>query len=230
MSKAKEKPQRTAGAARLKAMLERNRAARDPNDPRNHDPRLSILRSWQANRLAGDYQDLQKIPHFTPACNFFLNELYSDSDFAQRDHDVERIYPIMVRLLPAQVLGTVSRAVELNALSHELDLAMVEHLPNGPISSADYRRAYQAANNTADRRNQLALILSLGRELARVVQIPLMFKLLQMCKWPARMAGLGALQGFLERGFAAFVELRGAGPFLQAIRSREVSFFKKQSS
>jgi hypothetical protein len=230
MSKAKQKPQRTVGAARLKAMLERNRAARDPNDERNHDVRLSKLRNWQAERLARDYADLQKISHFKPACNFFLNELYGDSDFAQRDQDVERIYPIMVKLLPAQVLGTVSRAVELNALSHELDLAMVEHLPSGNLSAADYRRAYRAANNSEQRRNQLALILSLGRELARVVQIPLMFKLLQMCKWPARMAGLGALQGFLERGFAAFVELRGAGPFLQTIRNREVAFLQKQLS
>lgn len=221
-------PSKTTGSARLKTMLERNRIARDPTDQHNHDPRLSRLRAWQADRLEGDYASLRETPHFRPACDFFLNELYGDSDFAQRDHDVERIFPIMVRVLPSQVLGTVSRAVELNAVSHELDLSMVPHLPQGQLTAADYANAYRAANNEDQRRYQLALILSLGRELAWVVQIPLMMKLLKMCRWPAKMAGLGALQGFLERGFSAFVELRGARPFLQAIRSRERQFMDSQ--
>jgi hypothetical protein len=164
-----------------------------------------------------------------PACDFFLNELYGDEDFSQRDHDVERIFPIMVRLLPAQVLETVARAVELNALSHELDLAMLAALPPtiGEVSTEDYTAAYRQTAESGARRYQLALILALGRELARVVRIPMMYKLLQMCRWPAKLAGLGALQSFLERGFSAFVTLNGARYFLGQIRAREKSFMTR---
>jgi hypothetical protein len=212
------------GALRLKSQLLRNRTARDGADRRNTDPRLRILQAWQAKRLSNDYADVRKVPKNKLACDFFLDELYGDADFAKRDQDVERIYPIMVKLLPSQVLLTVARAVELNAMSHELDLAMLAHLPNGSIDESSYAKAYQKTNQHGERRHQLALILSLGRELARVVRIPLMYKLLQMCKWPAKMAGLGALQSFLERGFAAFVALDGAKPFLQEIRARETCF------
>ena len=216
-----------SGAAALKFQLERVRRARDPQDMRNHDPRLKNLQTWQAERLERDYRDVRKVPKNLLACNFFLNELYGDADFARRDHDVERIYPIMVKVLPGAVLGTVSRAVELNALSHELDLAMLVHLPPGVLTEADYVRAYRLSVPIDQRRYQLSLILRLGRELARVVRIPLMYRLLQLCRWPAKMAGLGALQLFLERGFAAFVALDGAKPFLGEIRTREVAFLKR---
>jgi hypothetical protein len=221
--------QRLEGAQRLKFQLERNAIARNAADPRNSDPRLKLLQRWQAERLARDYESLRQQPKNDAACDFFLMELYGDQDFSQRDKDVERIYPIMVKLLPAQVLETVSRAVELNALSHELDLAMLAHLPADLTrmpSFAQYAAAYQQTAGNGARRYQLARILFLGRELARVVKIPLMYKLLQMCRWPAKMAGLGALQAFLERGFAAFVKLDGARPFLNAIRMREKAFMQ----
>ncbi len=218
---------KASGAAALKSQLERVRRARDPSDARNADPRLKNLQIWQAARLERDYSDVRLVPKNRLACNFFLNELYGDADFARRDNDVERIYPIMVKVLPGAVLGTVSRAVELNALSHELDLAMLMHLPPGALNEADYVRAYRLNVPVELRRHQLSLILRLGRELARVVQIPLMYRLLQMCRWPAKLAGLGALQLFLERGFAAFVALDGAKPFLGEIRSREVAFLKR---
>ena len=216
---------RAGGAASLKYQLERNRLIRDPADMRNHDPRLKALQRYQAQRLVLDYDALRRLPKNDAACDFFLNELYGDQDFSKRDHDVERIYPIMVKLLPTQVLETVGRAVELNALSHELDLEMLTHLPSsGEITDASYALAYQITAASGARRYQLTRIIKLGRELARVVKIPLMYKLLQMCRWPAKLAGLGALQGFLERGFAAFVKLDGAGPFLRAVLYTEKRF------
>jgi hypothetical protein len=224
--KARPQTRRQTGAANLKHQLERNRQVRSPADSRNQDPRLRLLQRWQAERLAQDYEPLRHNPKNRLACDFFLYELYGDQDFSKRDQDVERIYPIMVKLLPPMVLETVARAVELNAMSHELDLTMVNALPNGELSLADYQKAYRLSNQNGERRHQLALILSLGRELARVVQIPLMYKLLQACRWPAKLAGLGALQAFLERGFAAFVALEGAKPFLNAIRLQETQFMQ----
>lgn len=210
----------------LRAMLLRNAAAKDPTDKRNGDPRLKALQAWQQQRLAADYADMRSTPRFKEACDFFINDLYGPQDFSKRDRDVERIYPIMVRLLPAGVLQTVARAVELNALSHELDVAVLAQLPREvtTITRADYARAYAHGTDRHIRRYQLALIIALGRELSRITKLSMVYDLLLLCRWPARLAGLGELQDFLERGFAAFRRLAGVREFLQAIATRERHF------
>ncbi|MCB1634442.1 MAG: hypothetical protein KDI51_07615 [Xanthomonadales bacterium] len=218
--------------ARMRHWLEQIRHAHDPQHQlANRSPWLPVLRAWQAGRLSATYTDLQAQPRFTAACNFFLSDLYGEQDFSQRDRDVERIFPVMVRLLPEAVLGTVAVALELNGLSHLLDLRMAARLdahgPPGELDELRYAQAYAVASDVADRRHQLALILALGRGLDRIVQKRMVRELLALCHWPAKLAGLGALQSFLERGFAAFTELQGAGPFLRAVADREHAFMRR---
>lgn len=214
----------------LRAMLERNAVAKDPNrDPRNLDPRLKVVQAWQQTRLSADYADLRIQSRYTAACDFFIHDLYGPKDFSKRDRDVERIYPIMTKLLPAGVLNTVARAVELNALSHELDIGLLDHLPAdlSNLSRADYAHAYRLGASMKQRRYQLALILALGRELARITKLAMVYDLLILCRWPARLAGLGELQDFLERGFAAFKKLLDVRQFLQAVAAHERRFMRE---
>ena len=70
---------------------------------------------------------------------------------------------------------------------------------------------------------QIALIGEVGRGLDRYVRAPLVGKTLFVMRMPARAAGLGALQRFLERGVAGFARMRGASEFLQTIDFRERS-------
>lgn len=217
--------------ARMRHWLEHLRHAHDPlHLAANHSPWLPLLRSWQAGRLSATYADLREQPRFAAACEFFLSDLYGEQDFTQRDRDVERIFPVMVRLLPEAVLGTVAVALELNVLSHLLDLRMAARMdadgPPGQVDEAHYARAYAVPGDVADRRHQLALILALGRGLDRIVRKRMVRELLALCHWPAKLAGLGALQSFLERGFAAFTQLQGAGPFLRAVADREHAFMR----
>lgn len=191
--------------------------------------RLAALRAWQARRLAATYADIHRVEPFAAACEFFLADLYGEGDFADRDRAVERVVPIMMRILPEGVLASLARAVELNALSQELDYGMAAALPPhcttaAAISDADYAAAYTQSARREDRRRQLALLLVLGRELDRLVRKPLLAELLHLSRWPARLAGLGALQSFLERGFDAFGKLGGAGVFLSTILMRERAF------
>jgi hypothetical protein len=44
---------------------------------------------------------------------------------------------------------------------------------------------------------------------------------------PARMAGLADLQDFLERGFAAFRDLKGADEFLATLKERESAILNR---
>lgn len=219
-------------AERLRSLLARQQAQhRRSAGDRNVSPRLFALRAWQARRLAASYADLQRTEPFVAACSFFLEDLYGEGDFGERDRAVEKVVPIMLRLLPEGVLASLARAIELNALSQELDYAMAACLPArcvsaAAISTTEYAAAYLDSAPASARRHQLVLLLVLGRELDRLVRKPLLSELLHLCRWPARLAGLGALQSFLERGFDAFGRLRGARPFLGHILQRERAFMR----
>lgn len=218
---------------RLKLWLVDNRNAHDPKqNPLNLSIRVPELRAFQARRLEASYADLRLTPRYAAASEFFLSDLYGEGDFAARDRSVEKIYPVLIRLLPEAALETVAVAAELNALSHRLDLRMLGNLhallrDDEEITLQQYALAYAHAEDYPDRRHQLALILGLGRGLDHIVRKRMVRELLSLCHWPAKLAGLGALQSFLERGFDAFIALKGANSFLLAMAHRERSFMQE---
>ena len=184
---------------------------------------LERLADWQARRLRTTYADLAADPRYTAAITFFQNDLYSGADYSRRDADLARVVPMMVKMLPEGVIATVALAMELNALSQELDRALLERLPraDAQFSVAEYCKAYRRAGNFPLRRRQIKLIGEVGAALDRYVQKPLVRTALAMMRQPARLAGMGALQEFLERGFAAFRAMGGADTFLRTIDERE---------
>ncbi len=181
------------------------------------------LRAWQAVRLARTHADLLTSPRMGPAAAFFLADLYGAKDLSRLDADVRRVVPTMKRLLPTSGLETVADAIELEALSEELDLAMAAAL--GPdattIDARAYGGAYRKVGRRPDRERQIDLIEHLGRSLDQLVHHPLIGTALAMMRRPARLAGLGELQDFLQRGFEAFRTMGGAGEFLELIVTRE---------
>jgi hypothetical protein len=190
-------------------------------------PKLQVLAAWQAQRLARTYADLRETPRYRPATEFFLSDLYGGKDFTQRDRDVERLYPVVVRVLSEHAVETIALAMELNVMSHELDQRLVEALPArggqiGRITEASYCQAYRRCDNYAERRHQIALIRRIGEELDAVVAKPMLYTALKLGRKPAQLAGLDELQGFLERGFRAYRDMGGAKEFLDTIESREV--------
>ena len=184
---------------------------------------LARLSDWQSRRLAATYADLASEPRYRDAIAFFQSDLYGPQDFSRRDADLSRVVPAMTRLLPERVVETVARAMELSALSHELDAAMLAHLPSGDgaFGVDDYCRALRRTGREGDRRRQVALIVDVGEALDRYVKKPLIRSALTMMRKPARLAGLDELQTFLERGFSAFHRMGGAAEFLATIRERE---------
>jgi hypothetical protein len=199
-------------------------------EPRNRLATLSPLRRWQAERLAGSFEDLLADPSMAPAARFFLTDLYGDKDFTGRDRDAARILPLMARILPEALLQAACDAIELGVLSHALDLRMAQALarrrdPAAPITDADYAKAYRAVGLRRLRAHQIDLIHKVGVALDAGVHKHGVHRLLRASRLPAQLAGLAQLQRFLERGFDAFARLGGAGRFLELItgREREVS-------
>jgi len=186
---------------------------------------LERLAAWQSRRLASTYADLARDPRYAGAIAFFQDDLYGDRDFSRRDADLKRIVPAMSRLLPEGVIRTVARAMELNALSHELDARLLDHLPRADahFTVEEYCRAFRRTGRAADRRRQIALIGEVGEALDRYVKRPMLRSALTLMRRPAKLAGLSELQSFLERGFDAFRRMGGAGAFLATIATRETA-------
>lgn len=223
---------RTRLARRIRRLLQSNRDVRDPErDPRNGSPMLAPLQRWQAARLARSFAALLDDPASAPAARFFLSDLYGDHDVSGRDRDVERVMPLMQRLLPAPMLRIAADAIELAVLSHAFDLRMAQALERDGkgdrIDEARYGDAWRSVGRARLRRRQLGLIDAVGQGLAAVVHTQAVAQLLRLSRLPARMAGLSELQSFLERGFGAFGQLPDAHAFVRDIVQRERSVMRR---
>lgn len=214
-------PQMLDHLARLKTM----------RGPGIHSPafgkRLLALKEWQRARLGRTYADLAAEPRYARAVAFFLDDLYGAKDFAARDEEMLRIYPTMVKLLPATTVETVGLALELDALAEELDQAVAQALPSGEITERGYCAAFRSAGRERERMRQIALVPEVGARLDDVVKKPLIYSTLKLLRGPAKLAGLADMQSFLERGFTAFREMGGADAFLATIARRETAVVKR---
>ena len=200
------------------------KALRGAKKPR--PPRLKELKRWQSARLERTYADLASQDRYREATAFFLDDLYGPKDFSARDQEMLRIVPVMRRLLPASAVETAALAIELEALSEDLDQRLAAALPEGPIDEESYAEAYRASSTPGERQHQIDLIVAVGERLDALVRKPFVFTTLKVMRQPARVAGLGDLQDFLENGFQAFRDMDGAGEFLAVLRERETRILR----
>ena len=196
-------------------------------DPVRSRRRL-VLREWQVARLAQTHADLLGSERYGQAATFFLTDLYSAKDCGERDAELERILPLMTGMLPVTGLRALLLAIEVDALSERLDGAMVEvlgaRLDSPGMDHADYANAYRKVGDRPGRETQIRLINETGEALDAFAQKPFVRMALKMMHGPAKIAGLGELQAFLESGFDAFRTMRDAGEFLELIVSRERAY------
>ena len=226
-------PARPDITQRLARRLACHQALFDPDgEPRNRLRWLQPLQAWQARRLERSFEDFLDDPARRPAARFFLTDVYGDHDFSRRDADIARVIPMMQRLLPVQLLDTIASGIALGALTHAFDLRMAAALqelaPRRRALDVElYARAYRETGLPRLRARQIALIDEVGQGLAEALRTPGVGTLLRLSRMPARAAGLGELQSFLERGFAAFAELGDAKAFLADIRRSETAAMRR---
>lgn len=181
------------------------------------------FRAWQSQRLARSHASLLSHPRFDEAAKFFLTDIYGANDPGTRDNEIRRVLPTAVKLLPTTGLETMADAIELDALSEDLDAAMIAVLGTqvNSLDAAAYGSAYRKVSRRSDREHQIDLIQHLGQSLDRLARQPFISTSLALMRKPARLAGLSELQSFLERGYAAFQKMGGADEFLRKVTTRE---------
>ena len=188
----------------------------------------------QSQRFAGTYADLLAGGPFADPARFFLTELYSDKDYAERDAQFARIAGAIEKFFPQQVVGTAVALAELHAVTEELDQAMaLAWLSQEGDEATDawrYASAWREVGRRDDRESQLTVVLGIGRQMARLTRTAGLRVMLKMMRGPAMAAGLGSLQRFLETGFdtfAAMAKRRGAAEeFLGIIEARESALLR----
>ena len=192
---------------------------------------LQDIKRLQSRRFAATYADLLAGGPHQAASRFFLEELYSDRDYAERDAQFAKIAGAIERLFPAQVAAMAQALAELHALTEELDHAMAQAwMDTDPAAppALRYATAWRAVGKRDGRLAQLRVVKHIGREMSRLTRTPGLRLMLKMMRGPAGAAGLSALQRFLESGFDTFAAMArqpdGAERFLQTIAQREEAF------
>jgi len=182
------------------------------------------IKRLQAQRFRGTYADFLARPQFAPATRFFLEELYGEHDFSERDRQFGRIAGALERMFPAAVSSLAVDLSETHALTEVLDHALASHWmeqsDDTPIALR-YVNSWRQTGAHDERRRQLTVVQHMGGELQRLTRNPSLRLGLKMMRRPAQLAGLSALQGFLEGGFDAFAAMRNPDEFMQAIQTRE---------
>lgn len=190
---------------------------------------VQTVKRTQASRFAGTYADLLHSGPYVAATRFFLEELYGDEDYAERDAQFARIAGAIEKLFPADVADTAVALARLHSVTEHLDVAMGRAWleagrPESDVAAC-YVQSWRAVGRRDDREAQLTVVLSVGQEMARLTRLPGLRLMLRMMRRPAAAAGLSSLQHFLEVGFDTFAAMAkrpgGAEAFLDTIRERE---------
>lgn len=189
--------------------------------------RLQALQHWQVERLQRTYADFGADPRYREALEFFAKDLYGPHEFTQRDRDLKKVLHQWERRLPHKAHQSIICAMELEALSLQLDLAVLDALAGAKPSESAYTAAYRQANRRDDRQRQIWLIAAAGRALDALIHLPAIGVGLRMARLPARLAGVTVLHNFLERGYTAFARMGSAHELLRAIEQRETDIMQR---
>ena len=177
------------------------------------------------------FDDLLEPEGYAEAVDFIISDL-AGVGIAERDHDVERATPIIVRSLPAHALELAAAAAELNAGALEFNLAICRQLLvdgklPATISEARYCTACRDASSYEECMDLVNLTVALGDGLKTLVRVPLIGMLLRTMRAPAHVAGFGALQEFLETGYLTFRRISDIDSFLELLDARMEKVFDR---
>ena len=185
---------------------------------------VRAVKQLQARRFRATYVDFMDDPQRAPATRFFLDELYGEHDFEERDAQFARIVGALERIFPPALSTLAVDLAEMHALTEALDHQMAGHwlaLGDGIAAPERYVRSWRLTGQRTERERQLAVVQHMGQELQKHTRSKSLLLALRMMRRPAQAAGLSALQQFLESGFTAFGTLGDAQAFLTTIADRE---------
>ncbi|MEM7764884.1 MAG: hypothetical protein AAF290_12530 [Pseudomonadota bacterium] len=170
------------------------------------------------------YDDLRDRPGYSEAIDFVVSDL-TGTRIAGRDRELEKVVPLMTRVLPGKALSALATAMTLNARILKINLGIASILRSAidsgnSVSERDYCEASRQHASISDFDELITMTRQAGESLARIVRLPMIGSLLRSMRLPARMAGVLDLHEFLERGLATFLALDDVPQFLDIMEQR----------
>ena len=186
---------------------------------------------WQLDYMLPFYEDLGATEDRAEAVNFFISDL-TGIDISERDHEFAKVVPLMSRMLPNKALDAVATAMRLNARVLGINLSICRELYkeisiDTEITEASYCSACRRASQLEECLELVHLTAEIGRDLDQLIRIPMIGLTLRAMRLPARLAGFGALQKFLERGYKTFNALQDVDQFLNDMTVRMTEVFTR---
>lgn len=210
-------------SAQIRSELASVSGLREQARSQGREAAVQAVKRLQAQRFERTYVDFLANARQGPATRFFLDELYGDHDFDQRDAQFGRIAGAIDTFFPQAVANLAVDLARMHALTETLDHEMGVHwlASRARTPAARYVAAWRSTGRRDAREHQLRVVQHMGTELQRLTRSKSLLLALRMMRRPAAAAGLSSLQQFLEHGFEAFATLGDATDFLQTIETRE---------
>lgn len=186
---------------------------------------------WQNKYMLQFYDDFCVTKENTAAVDFVVSEL-TGIGISERDHDLARVVPAMITMLPEKALHTIALAMELNSRILTINLSICRELfgnlsPANRISEQNYCMACRQVSRLDEFLELVELTKQVGQSLNHVVKLPMIGIILRAMRTPAWLAGFSSLQDFLETGYHTFRSIEDVDQFLDDISERTASVFVK---
>ena len=108
---------------------------------------FNAVQKWQVERLTRSHGHLLVDDRYQAVTNFFLTDMYGGLDLTSLANEIERALPTTTRLLPDSVMRAAAVALELNAITGELDEQVAgyifEHLKADSLTEENMAEAYR---------------------------------------------------------------------------------------
>lgn len=186
---------------------------------------------WQLAYMLPFYDNLRQSEDTRAAIDFIVTDL-AGIKISARDQEIQRVVPTMIRMLPGKALGMLAAAMEQNARILEINLTICDtyysqHGDAIAFTEKNYCTAARKAVTLTECLDLVKLTRALGHELDRTIRIPLLGVTLMTMRLPARLAGFGTLQAFLEKGYSTFRKLEDVDQFLDVAEKLMQQLFER---
>ena len=190
------------------------------------------LQAWQTRRLMVCHESLLEDQRYGRAAYFLLHEVYGGGRLESIAHEIQRTADKAGRLLPKGVLATAALALELNALTVEIDEKILQALahkgwhPSDPIQSSHYVASVREPLLIEKRMQQLDLCQQLAEAIDQYLHSKTVHLGLKMSGGIAESAGVKNLHEFLLEGFEYLKEMGKVAAIIKQIGGLEMQYFE----
>jgi len=189
------------------------------------------LQKFQSDRIRQTYSDMAEMTEYVKITDFFINEIYASKDFAFRNQSIKDIYRRSRHFLTEEMNSAITKVIELNDLSDDLDVKMISVMQQHGIQKIDnidvYAFIYSRCGEKENRKRQIDLLVAGTREIHQLSKKPFIGLSLTALHRATKLLGIAKIMDFLYEGYEAFHRVDDIRFFTNAVYERE-TFLSEQ--